>query len=115
MKLTLKYNRTFKHQFYEGDILEVIQGPFQGYNVEVITVQGDKILGQLDMFGRTVPAEFTKNQLYKHDKPILRILTISTQSGKWISTATSTTKKTSGISDMMVRLLTGTTVTKINS
>ena len=51
--------------YNEGDILEVISGPFKGYDVEVMTVQGDKILGQLDMFGRTVPAEFTKFQLYK--------------------------------------------------
>lgn len=54
--------------FYEGDILEVIQGPFKGYDIEVISISGDKILGQLDMFGRTVPAEFTKFQLYKHEQ-----------------------------------------------
>jgi len=52
-------------QFQEGDILEVIQGPFKGYDIEVTAVSGDKILGQLDMFGRTVPAEFTKFQLFK--------------------------------------------------
>jgi transcription antitermination factor NusG len=64
----LEVQENLQNQFYEGDILEVIQGPFQGNNVEVITIQGDKILGQLDMFGRIVPAEFTKDQLYKHDK-----------------------------------------------
>ena len=63
----LEVQENLQNQFFEGDILEVIQGPFQGNNVEVITVQGDKILGQLDMFGRIVPAEFTKDQLYKHD------------------------------------------------
>ena len=51
--------------FVEGDILEVIQGPFKGYDIEVIGLTGDKILGQLDMFGRTIPAEFTKFQVYK--------------------------------------------------
>ena len=51
--------------YSEGDVLEVIQGPFKGYDVEVISVSGDKILGQLDMFGRTIPAEFTKFQLVK--------------------------------------------------
>ena len=51
--------------FSEGDILEVVQGPFKGYDVEVISVSGDKILGQIDMFGRTVPAEFTKFQVFK--------------------------------------------------
>ena len=51
--------------FAEGDILEVIQGPFKGYDIEVMGLTGDKILGQLDMFGRTIPAEFTKFQVYK--------------------------------------------------
>ena len=63
----LEVKQNMKADFYEGDILEVIGGPFKGYNVEVISIQGDKILGQLDMFGRSVPAEFTKLQLYKHE------------------------------------------------
>lgn len=53
-------------EFDEGDILDVISGPFVGYKTEVITMQGDKILGQIDMFGRVVPVEFTKNQVYKN-------------------------------------------------
>lgn len=48
-----------------GDILDVISGPFKGYTCEVINIQGTKILGQLDMFGRTIPAEFTNEQVYK--------------------------------------------------
>ena len=48
-----------------GDVLEVIQGPFKGSDVEVISISGEKILGQLDIFGRTVPAEFTKTQVFK--------------------------------------------------
>ena len=51
--------------FQEGDILDVIDGPFTGYKVEVMSIQGNKILGHLDMFGRIVPAEFTKAQVYK--------------------------------------------------
>ncbi len=51
--------------FSVGEILEVVQGPFKGYDIEVISITGDKILGQLDMFGRTVPAEFTKFQVFK--------------------------------------------------
>ena len=61
----LEVKQNLESDFYEGDILEVIHGPFKGYDVEVISIQGDKILGQMDMFGRTVPAEFTKFQLYK--------------------------------------------------
>ena len=53
--------------FIEGDILDVIDGPFTGYKCEVVDVQGDKIRVQLDMFGRVVPAELTKQQVYKND------------------------------------------------
>tara|TARA_R110002012_G_scaffold309944_1_gene517335 strand:- start:33 stop:614 length:582 start_codon:yes stop_codon:yes gene_type:complete len=63
----LETKQNVEADFNVGDILEVVAGPFKGYDVEVMTIQGDKILGQLDMFGRTVPAEFTKFQLYKHD------------------------------------------------
>jgi len=52
-------------EYEEGDILDVVSGPFTGYKTEVVTMQGDKILGQIDMFGRIVPVEFTKNQVYK--------------------------------------------------
>ena len=51
--------------YQEGDVLEVVSGPFAGYSCEVASIQGNKILGQLDMFGRIVPAEFTKDQVYK--------------------------------------------------
>ena len=61
--LEVKQNTQFDYN--PGDILDVIDGPFVGHKAEVINVQGDKILGQLDMFGRVVPAEFTKEQLFK--------------------------------------------------
>ena len=51
--------------YKEGEILEVIEGPFAGYKMEVVSIQGDKILGQIEIFDRSVPAEFTKEQLYK--------------------------------------------------
>ena len=54
--------------FYEGDILDVVAGPFSGYKCEVIAIQGDKIKAQLDMFGRCIPAELTKEQVIKNDK-----------------------------------------------
>jgi transcription termination/antitermination protein NusG len=52
--------------YNEGDILDVVAGPFVGYKCEVISIQGEKILGNLDMFGRIVPAEFTRAQVYKN-------------------------------------------------
>ena len=61
--LETKMNVEFDYQ--EGDILEVVQGPFAGQDCEVISIQGDKIRGQLDIFGRLIPAEFTKEQVIK--------------------------------------------------
>ena len=61
----LEVKQNIDSDFQEGEILEVIQGPFKGSSVEVISVTGEKILGQLDIFGRTVPAEFTKTQVFK--------------------------------------------------
>ena len=51
--------------YQEGDILDVVSGPFTGHKAEVFGVQGDKIKVQLDMFGRVIPAELTKDQVYK--------------------------------------------------
>lgn len=59
----VKQNTTLNYDV--GDILDVVSGPFAGYKCEVINIQGSKILGQLDMFGRIIPAEFTKDQVYK--------------------------------------------------
>ena len=61
--LEVKQNSEFDYK--EGDILDVIEGPFKGNTCEVFAVQGDKILAHIDMFGRTVPAEFTSLQVYK--------------------------------------------------
>lgn len=61
----LEIKQNIKFNFFEGDILDVVSGPFSGYKCEVISIQGTKILGQLDMFDRQVPVEFTKSQLYK--------------------------------------------------
>ena len=61
--LEAKMNVEFDYQ--EGDILEVVDGPFAGHDCEVISIQGGKIKGQLDIFGRLIPAEFTKEQVLK--------------------------------------------------
>ena len=61
----LEVQANLQTDYQEGDILDVISGPFAGSQCEVISIQGTKILGQLDMFGRIVPAEFTKEQVYK--------------------------------------------------
>jgi len=52
-------------EYQEGDILDVVSGPFVGHKAEVVSLQGDKIKVQLDMFGRLIPAELTKDQVYK--------------------------------------------------
>jgi transcription antitermination factor NusG len=62
----LEVKQNMENNFQEGDILDVIDGPFTGYKCEVSSVQGQKILGQIDMFGRLIPAEFTFEQVYKN-------------------------------------------------
>jgi transcription antitermination factor NusG len=52
-------------QYNEGDTLHVVDGPFLGHKMEVTSIQGEKLLGQIDMFGRIVSAEFTKEQVCK--------------------------------------------------
>ena len=69
--LEVKQNVT--SDYNEGDILDVVSGPFAGYKCEVVSVQGNKILGQLDMFDRSVPAEFTPEQVCKNETKTLRV------------------------------------------
>jgi len=61
----LEVKKNIEVDYQVGDILDVVSGPFAGYPCEVVNIQGSKILGQLDMFGRIIPAEFTKEQVYK--------------------------------------------------
>ena len=61
----LEVKMNLQNDYQEGDILDVVEGPFKGFKCEVVSVQGQKIKGQLDMFGRVVPAELTLNQVYK--------------------------------------------------
>ena len=61
----LEVKQNIGADYQEGDILDVVSGPFAGFKCEVTAIQGTKVLGQLDMFGRTVPAEFTFEQVYK--------------------------------------------------
>jgi transcription antitermination factor NusG len=61
----LEVKQNLMSDYQEGDILDVISGPFTGFKCEVISVQGQKIKGQLDMFGRSVAAELTVEQVYK--------------------------------------------------
>ena len=61
----LEVKQNIQYDYQPGDVLDVVSGPFAGYKCEVASLQGDKVLGQIDMFGRIVPAEFTKEQLYK--------------------------------------------------
>ena len=61
----LEVKRNVEIEYEEGEILDVVSGPFTGYKAEVVSVQGDKIKCQLDMFGRLIPAELTKDQVYK--------------------------------------------------
>ena len=61
----LEVKQNLLTDYQAGDILDIIGGPFKDQQCEVVSIQGDKILGQIDMFGRIVPAEFTTEQVYK--------------------------------------------------
>ena len=62
----LEVKMNMQNDYQEGDILDVVDGPFTGFKCEVVSVQGGKIKAQLDMFGRSVPAELTLDQVYKN-------------------------------------------------
>ena len=61
----LEVKQNIDVDYLVGDVLDVIGGPFVGNKVEVLSIQGNKVLGQLEMFGRTISAEFSPAQLYK--------------------------------------------------
>ena len=61
----LEVKQNVLHDYQEGDMVDVVVGPFAGYKAEIVAVQGGKLRGQIDMFGRCVPAEFTVEQVYK--------------------------------------------------
>lgn len=63
----LEVKQNVEVKYCVGDVLQVVAGPFVGYNTTVTAVQGTKVLGQIDMFGRIVPAEFSVNQLYRSE------------------------------------------------
>ena len=60
----LEVKQNIVHDYEVGDILEVVSGPFAGYTCEVANIQGNKILGQLDMFD-VCTCRITKNQVIK--------------------------------------------------
>lgn len=61
----LEVKQNVQVDYAVGDIIDVISGPFVGNKTEVVAIQGSKILGSIDIFGRTVSAEFTTSQVYK--------------------------------------------------
>jgi transcription antitermination factor NusG len=61
----LEVKTNLQNDYQEGDILDVVDGPFTGFKCEVVSIQGEKIRAQLDMFGRIVPAELSFDQVYK--------------------------------------------------
>ena len=68
----LEVKQSITNDYEVGEIIDVIIGPFAGYKAEVVKIQGNKILGQLDMFGRTIPAEFTTEQVCKSETTVIQ-------------------------------------------
>lgn len=63
----LEVKQNVQVDYNVGDTLDVITGPFEGQTVVVSAVQGGKILGHINLLGRTVPAEFSVNQVYRSE------------------------------------------------
>jgi transcription antitermination factor NusG len=61
----LEVKQNVQVDYNVGDVLDVIAGPLSGQQVTVTSVQGSKILGQINLLGRSIPAEFTVNQVYR--------------------------------------------------
>ena len=61
----LEVKEKIEYNYNEGDILDVVVGPFAGYKCEVYYAKGGKIKAHVDMFGRQVAVEFTPEQVVK--------------------------------------------------
>ena len=61
----LEVKEKVEYDYNEGDILDVVVGPFAGYKCEVYYAKGGKIKAHVDMFGRQVAVEFTPEQVVK--------------------------------------------------
>ena len=53
--------------YNEGDVLDVVSGPLIGQTTTVVAIQGNKIIGEMEIFGRKVSAEFTVDQVYRNE------------------------------------------------
>lgn len=63
----LEVKQNVQVNYNVGDTIEVVSGPFQGQTLVVSAVQGNKVLGQINLLGRTISAEFTVNQVYRSE------------------------------------------------
>ena len=61
----LEVKQNVQVDYNVGDVLDVIAGPFAGQQVTVSALQGSKVVGQINLLGRIIPAEFSTNQVYR--------------------------------------------------
>lgn len=52
-------------EYYIGDTIEVVEGPFTGKSVVVCDLVGDKIITSINIFNTPTRVELSKNQVYK--------------------------------------------------
>jgi len=61
----LEVKETITNDYEVDEIVDVIVGPFAGSQARITKIQGNKIMGQIDMFDRLIPAEFNTSQVCK--------------------------------------------------
>jgi transcription termination/antitermination protein NusG len=52
-------------EYYEGDTIEVISGPFTGKSAVIVSISGDKLVTYVNLFSKETRTELTKDQVKK--------------------------------------------------
>lgn len=52
-------------EYYPGDIIDIIDGPFSGNQATIANIVGNKIITVINIFNTPTRVELSKNQIYK--------------------------------------------------
>lgn len=60
-----EYNETIRYQFKVGELIKIIDGPFNGFDGIISSLNGEKVSLEVKIFGRVTPVELTLRQIEK--------------------------------------------------
>lgn len=60
-----EYNETIRYQFKVGELIKIIDGPFNGFDGVISSLSGEKVSLEVKIFGRVTPVELTLRQIEK--------------------------------------------------